>query len=124
MLEILLLLFFAIFIWVISRAAVTVIYYLLMYNLVAQTAFLLLGGLINFNGPVSFWVSRILFLMLAFWLGGLLRSLIEGSLLLRIVVTVGLLAFFFWLIFHGIDFNYYYFEQPLPPPPTGLPEVI
>ena len=93
MLELLGLGLFAVLVWIIGRTVIGVIFYLVLYSLVARAAYLLLGNSVEFNGPVSFWVSRAIFIFLTLWLGGRLRAWL-GRFPILLLLVVALFIYF------------------------------
>lgn len=114
MIELLLVLGLAVLVWLFSRAIVWVIYYVFMYNFIAQLAFIFLGDLINFNDPSVFWVSRLIFLVLAFVVGGIIQGFIAHVPFLRVVIIAILIIFTVWFLAQNFDFNFYHYQIPLP----------
>lgn len=115
MLSLFLLFFFISLFWIFTRALLWVIYYLIIYLAVAHAAFLLLGNYIDFNGPVAFWLSRIIFLVLTFWLGGKLRAFLgRCPAVVWLLVIVGVALVVFIILYRPLPLEFYYYQPHLP----------
>lgn len=114
MVSLLLLSFFIFLFWIFTRALLWVIYYLIIYLTVAHAAFLLLGNYIDFNGPVAFWLSRIIFLVLTFWLGGKLRAFLGRYPAVAWLLVIGGVALVIFMFYRPLPPEFYYYQPPLP----------
>lgn len=110
MLELLFIIAFGFLMFFITKTVIWVFLYLVIYKLIALSAYLLVGGIVNLDNPAAFLVSRVIFFILTLKIGNIIWAFARRYKLVNILILV----LFAWVIYSVIvnpPQGYYYYHQ-------------
>jgi len=111
LLELIFLAVFAFLMFFLTKTVIWVLLYLVVYRMIAITAYILLGGVINLDAPALFIISRVIFFLLTLKIGNRIWQLAKRYKVVNVIVVI----LFVWLIYSMIvspPQHYYYDQTP------------
>lgn len=111
LLELLFIAVFGVVMFFITKTFLWVLVYFVVYKVIAMVAYMLIGGIVNLDGPVVFLISRAIFLLLTLKIGNRIWEFVKRFKLANVIVIL----LFIWVVYSAaVDppQDYYYHQYP------------
>lgn len=111
MFELVLMLFFGILMYFVTKTIIRVVMYLVIYNVISSIVYSFISGVINLDSMVSFLISRIFFFLLTLKIGNILWDFAERFKIIQIIL-LGLFAYIVYSMIIQPPQGYFYHQMP------------